>query len=295
MAIEALYHGNVDAADAQIAKNKILDMVEASVPAGGGGLAKKKFPSHPVTKVPFSVGLPKVVIPAKDLTDPNTAVELYIQVGKDNIEDRVMVDLLTEMMYEPLYNQVRTKDQFGYQVSCDARWTNGVIGIYFQIVTSSKSADSATDRLDQFLRDYRKELEQLSQQMFLEQLAGLAKQKLDMFNALSDETNHLWSEIRDRRYDWEANRNEVLALRNITLKDAIEAFDKWLFPGDGSQDKKNLNRKRRIMVVQVIGNGDGPSSEGRPQIDIENIGDHVDSVVSDYYKSCKNQTWGKIY
>ena len=87
MAIEALYHGNADAKDAQIAKDKILEMVEASVPAGGGGLAKKKFPSHPVTKVPFSVGIPKVVIPVKDLTDPNTAVELYIQVVRCRSQD----------------------------------------------------------------------------------------------------------------------------------------------------------------------------------------------------------------
>ena len=298
MGIEALLHGNVDAKDAEKTKKQILDLVEASVPAGGGGLARKKFPAHPVTKVPLSDDIPKVIIPAKDVTDPNTAVELYIQIGKDNIEDRVMADLLAEMMYEPLYDLVRTKDQFGYQVSCDSRWTNGVVGIYFKIVTSSKSADAATNRLEQFLREYRKDLAKMSNETFMAQLAGLAKQKLVPHHSLSDETNHLWSEIRDGRLDWQSDRNEVLALRNITRDMTLKAFDEWLYPGEESNGQKK--NKRRIMVIEVIsgdgGDGDSPSSEGRPQIDDpEKIGDYIDSMVNEYYKACKHQTWGKIY
>ena len=310
MGIEALLHGNVDGKDAEKTKKQILDMVEASVPAGGGGLARKKFPAHPVTKVPLSDDIPKVIIPAKDITDPNTAVELYIQIGKDNIEDRVMADLLAEMMYEPLYDLVRTKDQFGYQVSCDSRWTNGVVGIYFKIVTSCKSADAATNRLEQFLREYRKDLANMSDETFMAQLAGLAKQKLVPHHSLSDETNHLWSEIRDGKFDWQSDRNEVLALRNITRDMTLKAFDEWLYPGEEESNNGQKKNKRRIMVIEVIsgcggcsggtgtdgGGGDSPSSEGRPQIDDpEKIGDYIDSMVNEYYKACKHQTWGKIY
>lgn len=291
--IEGLYHGNVDAADADKAKKLILELVEASTPAGGGGLSKKKYPPQPVAKIPLSTGIPKVILPSKDLMDPNTAVELYIQIGKDNIKDQVMVDLLTEMMSEPLYNQVRTKDQFGYDVSCDTRWTNGVIGIYFRIVTCSKSAEEATNRLEQFLRDYRQELHDMSAKEFMEQMVGLANQKLDMFNSLTEETDHLWGEIRDGRYKWQVNREEVLVLRNITHKQALKAYDAWLYPGkDG--DKK-ITTKRRIFVVEVVSGVDGPSSIGRPRVKPEEIVEFIDSQVSEYRARCKNQTWGKIY
>lgn len=108
LGIEGLYHGNVDATDAERAKREISSMVEGS---GGGGLQRKKYPHQHVTQMPFATNI--VRVPNKDLTDPNTAVEIYFQVGKDNMFERVMADLLTEMIYEPLYDQIRTKDQFG--------------------------------------------------------------------------------------------------------------------------------------------------------------------------------------
>jgi nardilysin len=139
--IEALYHGNVDQSDAEEAKKLILEMVDES---GGGGLPKKKYPKEPVIKIPPSEAQSAgtIILPSLDPTEPNTAVEVYFQVGKDNIEERVLIDLLTHMMYEPLYDQIRTKDQFGYIVSCDSRWTNGVMGMHFRVITSTKSAVS---------------------------------------------------------------------------------------------------------------------------------------------------------
>ena len=108
LGIEGLYHGNVDATDAERAEREILRMIEGS---GGGGLQRKKYPHQHVTQMPLATNM--VRLPNKDLTDPNTAVEIYFQIGKDNLFERVMADLLTEILYEPLFDQIRTKDQFG--------------------------------------------------------------------------------------------------------------------------------------------------------------------------------------
>jgi nardilysin len=157
--------------------------------------------------------------------------------------------------------------------------------MHFQVVTSSKSAKEATDRIDKFLREYRLKLKDMPADTFMEHLAALAKQKLEMFNSLSEETDHLWSEIRDGRYFFEVDRDDVLCLRNITKEQALEAYDKWLYP----------ESKRRMMVVQVISGCEGPASDGRPEVDPEEVGAFIDSCVKNYHKSCKNQTWGKIY
>lgn len=108
LGIEALYHGNVDATDAERAKREISSMVEKS---GGGGLQRKKYPHQHVTQMPLATNI--VRVPNKDPTDPNTAVEIYFQVGKDNMFERVMADLLTDLIDEPLYDCIRTKEQFG--------------------------------------------------------------------------------------------------------------------------------------------------------------------------------------
>lgn len=282
VAVEALFHGNVDRYDANKTKDLILDMLNVN---GGSALSRKKYPAQSVLRMPSVVDNPNlIVVPSKDPEELNTACEVYVQVGKDNLRDRVLMDLLIHMMEEPIYDQIRTKDQFGYDVHCDIRWSYGIIGCVFHVTTNTRSARAVIDRLDKFLIDFRHDLVEMNKVEYNEHVVGLAKQKLDSFNSLSEETGCLWGEIHDGRFEWEAWRNETICLKNISKEDAIKAFDAWLRPG----------HCRRIVVVQVIGSGDSEASHGRPAVDVEGFGDFVDHQVESFHKLCKKQTWGRV-
>jgi nardilysin len=283
---EGLYHGNIDKSDATRVQNEIIGLMNASS-GSAVGLARKKYPRQHVFQVPTCSTV--VSCGAKDPMDSNRAVEVYFQVGKDNILDRVIADLIAEMMYEPLYDQIRTKDQFGYQVSCDTRWTDGVIGYQIQVVSSSKTVKEIDDRIEAFLLEFRQHLEEMSTGDFLEHLASLAKHKLDMFNSLSDETGHYWSEIRNGRYLFQVEREEVLCLKGISQSQVLNAYDKWIYPGE----KNGKANRRRRLSVQVMGCEalssffDSASPKG--------IEDFNDARIKEFHKQCKNQTFGKIY
>lgn len=139
LSVQAFFHGNVDVKEANSAADLIESLMKAS---RGGTLPKKKLYYQYVAKLPLSALPMLVTAPSKDVENGNTAVEVYFQVGKDNILDRVLIDMLIHLMHEPLYNQLRTKEQFGYRVSCDSRWTVGVMGMKFVVVTATKSAVS---------------------------------------------------------------------------------------------------------------------------------------------------------
>ena len=109
VSIECLHHGNFDKSDAEAAKKMILDIT-----SGLKGMQKKHYPKQEVLITPQNVAHP-IIVPSMDPKEPNTAVEVYFQCGKDEIQDRVIVDILTQIMYEPLFDQLRTKEQFGYQ------------------------------------------------------------------------------------------------------------------------------------------------------------------------------------
>lgn len=286
-AIDALYHGNVDRTDAEVAKSIVMKLVDES---GGGGLPRKKYPTEPVTKIPPSLTQGSVILPSKDRTEPNTAVEIYFQVGKDNLKERVIIDLLAHMMYEPLYDQIRTKDQFGYEVSCDSRWTHGVMGIHFRVISSIKSAAETVERINTFLTDYRKELSEMKDDDFMEHLVGLAKNKLDMHNSLSEESDSLWAEIRDGRYEWQHPRNEAVCLRSITKEQVLACYDEWLLPTSTHGNP----RQRRMFAVHIIGTGEGSASFGRPEIDDSALGNHIDETIQSFHRSIGYATWGKI-
>jgi secreted Zn-dependent insulinase-like peptidase len=320
MAVEAFFHGNADTADAEHAKELILNMLNKSCKNGTCiGLPRKKYPAQSVLQIPFPKALKSdptstpspwlITVPSKDPTEPNTAVEVYIQVGKDKLEDRVMIDLLVHMMDEPLYDHLRTREQLGYHVSIASRWTCGITGLCVKIITATHASDVVLERVETFWRFWRQELETMSNADFVEHLSGLATQKLDRFDGLSDETDSLWEEIADGRFEWQAWRDEAVVLRTITKEQVVNAFDTWVQPADP--------KKRRILVVRVIAapvaaatdeNEDEDdsaadestrvpqhASDGRPEIAFGDVGYYVDNQVSDFRKKvCKQQTWGRI-
>lgn len=303
IAFECLYHGNVDVSDAKHAQSEILRMVEASGRAVG--LARSEYPKVLVTKVPNSPGIITLRCAAKDPNEPNQAVEVYFQVGEDNTFDRVMVDFLMEMvgssisrvscccdtaltflqMFEPMFDQIRTTDQFGYSVSCDSRWTDGVIGIHIRVVSASKSAEEIEARIEKFLMDFRAILSNTSHKDYIAHRNGLAKRKVEAFNSLSEQTNHFWTEIRDGRYNFQVELDEVLVLRDISQSQLVEAYEKWLYPeGSGTRRRFSVN------VVTV----DSLISEA-PDLTQERSSDFNDERVQAFREICNNQTYGPIY
>jgi len=141
-------------------------------------------------------------------------------------------------------------------------------------------------RIEQFLIDFRNDLPKMTNEAFMESLVGLSNNKLQKFDSLEEESSILWSEITERRYDWEVHRNEVLSLRSIQKDDIIKAYDEWIRP-----ERKGC----RKLVVNVIGNGNEASSNGRPDVQVENIPRVIDEIVETYNKSAGNKTWGVIY
>ena len=73
-------------------------------------------------------------------------------------------------------------------------------------------------------------------------------------------------------------------MRSISKADVLRAFDEWLKPGT----------KRRMLIVEVIGNGETESGKGRPVIEQEQVGQYAIDQVANFRASCKKQTWGKI-
>ena len=98
---------------------------------------------------------------------------------------------------------------------------------------------------------------------FMEHLVGLAKNKLESFDSMEDETASHWAEIKEGRYDFEAYRKEALCLRSISKDQLTAAYDEWLYP----MCKDGKPKKRRRMIVHVIGSGEGAASLGRPTIE----------------------------
>ena len=156
----------------------------------------------------------------------------------------------------------------------------------FHVITACRSADEVSERLEKFLTDFRKDLIEMKDETVFEHIVSLAKDKLQMFNSLQEETTSLWSEIVESRYEFEVHRNEAEQLKKITKDDLVKAFDKYLSPA---------SKKRRKLSIHAIGTSEGLASRGRPTVEPdEDIGLLVDTKVS-AFREIAGKTWGKIY
>lgn len=99
----------------------------------------------------------------------------------------IIVFVHRQMMDEPYYDQLRTQDQYGYDVDCDPRWSYGIMGMVFKVISSTKSADDIVARVDRFLLDFRSLLVAMKEVEYMEHVVALASEKLEMFNSMSEE------------------------------------------------------------------------------------------------------------
>ena len=139
------------------------------------------FPLHIFTTVTLTTECNPIIVPTRYPKEPNTAVQVYLQVGRDEMTNRGLVELLYQIMQEPLFYQLHPKGQFGYEVDVSPRWTYGVMGVSFNVVTSRKCTEEFGKRLDQFLIDFRDKLIAMEEESFLEHVIGMAKKQAPNF------------------------------------------------------------------------------------------------------------------
>ena len=62
------------------------------------------------------------------------------------------------MLYEPVYNVLRTKQQLAYTVHSFARLNYGVLGFTVVVITPKYTADTVEQRVEGFLEEFLQEL-----------------------------------------------------------------------------------------------------------------------------------------
>ena len=82
-----------------------------------------------------------------DRSADNHRIEKYMQLGGVNLRDRVLLELFTNIVKEPTFDQLRTKLQLGYSTSTNMKQTNGVLGFSTHVQSAADKFDVAYGRV----------------------------------------------------------------------------------------------------------------------------------------------------
>jgi len=89
--------------------------------------------------------------PNRNPEDQNCALDLYWQLGPDSRALAAKLSLLEHLMWTPLFDTLRTKQQLGYSVSGEVRHTNGCLGFLISVVSATHAPADIEARVYRFL------------------------------------------------------------------------------------------------------------------------------------------------
>ncbi|XP_036326734.1 insulin-degrading enzyme-like [Rhagoletis pomonella] len=208
--------------------------------------------------------------------------QLYFQYGPQTDRSNIMLNLIAQVLSEPCYDVLRTKEQLGYIVFSGIRKVNGANGIRI-IVQSSKHPSFVEDRIESFLENYLKVMEEMPLDEFERHKEALALKKLEKPKNVSQQFHQFYSEIALAQYHFERDEAEVAILRKITKEEFLECFKSFI-ARDGPE--------RRVLSVHIIStqlNQDDKKAETPEEeaIEITNMERHEKIIDLEAFKSSK--------
>lgn len=216
----------------------------------------KEYLQPRVAILPVTPSGPGVVMvhDVMDKLEENSAVEVMFQVGSSRgagaqrLQSLAEIQVLASVMSDEFYEQLRTREQLGYIVSCRADRNEGVFSIVFIVQGAAKSALEVLARIDAFLDNVPSMLAAKTDAEITQLADSLAQARLARPQQLLSAAERNWGEIRSRDFLWTRPLDEALAIRQVRKAQVVEAFNRHLAPGGA---------ERRRLCSMVVSGGSG--------------------------------------
>jgi insulysin len=197
--IESLVHGNVYKEDALRLNDLILSTLQPR------NLPKVHWPVRRSLILPPGKSF-RYNKTLKDEANVNHCIEYYLHVGdKADRTLRAKTLLLDQMTHEPAFDQLRTKEQLGYVVFSGAKPGSTTIGYRF-IIQSERDPVYLESRIDNFLADWSKKLQDMDAAEFEGHKQSLITKRLEKLKNLGQESGRLWAHVESEYVDFELSK-----------------------------------------------------------------------------------------
>lgn len=191
-------------------------------------------------------------LPVPNPNQVNAAISYYCHVG--SISDarlRTTLRLLADLMNEPCFNMLRTKEQLGYIVFCSPWQGTESTGLRI-LVQSEKNPKYVETRIEAFLVHMREVLESMSETEFEQHKRGLAHKWTEKLKNLNEETARFWNQIESGYLDFTRRQDDATRLPSITKNDVQALFSKNLDPDSESRSKLSIHMRPQKEPVKKL-------------------------------------------
>lgn len=236
--IQCLVQGNIRKEQAlSICKNFVNQLNTT-------GLSVQDRPKFLVHKLPNSEKCCR--IQSFNTSDSNCMTTNYYQLGIGGVRDYCLIDLLMMLIEEPLFDQLRTQEQLGYDVNCSIREMYGVLGFTVTVVSQihKHSVAHVEQRITNFLVTFLETLKKMPLSEFNEVVQSLINLKQCCDLHIKEEIKRNWAEIKCFEYAFDRLERETKMLATLKPEDVITFLETRISP---------TNPEFRKLTVQIVG------------------------------------------
>ena len=256
--LEIIIHGNATCADALNLSNVIFDTLKQdnNTNTNARTIMKEYLPEMRVVKLQKEY---EYILSNKSYNEEETNNSVLVCYQIDHLSNRLynkkdiktftILSLIHHLMKEPIYDDLRTKQQLGYIVHAAER-SNGVdcniMNLIILIQSDEYDCTYINKCIETFIQQFRYKIaSSMSNETFEENVSGLQQMYYEKYKNLSEETSCYWNEISNSSYHF--NKNKIIgdALNDVSKDDVLQLYDKYILCND--------NNCRKKFSVHVVG------------------------------------------
>lgn len=188
----------------------------------------------------------------------NSCIESFIQIGViSQSRERVINELVSQILHEPCFNRLRTLEQLGYVVFSGTRETRTTFGLRF-LIQSEYPTFYLLMRIDQFIAKMGRYLQnKMTNEDFQKHVEALINKKEQKMKNLREEENFTWNRIASGYYDFDRRGKDIDLLKNLTLEEVVRFYnDKILGSHSNSRLIVHLQSQKvpKLDTVKMLKN-----------------------------------------
>ena len=237
---EALLQGNInkkEALDIVSSIDKTLDFKTITPEQ-----YPKRLKALPLPTRGSDQAVTRLSISEPNPSNKNAASQITLQCLKTSEKDHVLIEVISAIIEEPFFDELRTKQQLGYIVSSGVKGLDQSRFLSAIVQSNVAPAEKLTSSMLTFLDGVRDKLILPLSSLDIElYVKGLVDRRLEPDKQLAVEVTRNWSEIAYGRFQYDRLQAEVAALLDISKDDILEFWDD-LYNSESS----------RILVTEIV-------------------------------------------
>ncbi|KAJ2251641.1 metalloprotease [Coemansia sp. RSA 455] len=219
--VKLLVSGNYNQSVAFEASDQVLDILQFQ-PVHRSSINTRRIldiePGYYVQNVPIS-----------DQKCLNSAVICTFYCGSvGNTRDAVTLQVLKYLVHRAYFAQLRTSEQLAYRVGAILDSHKEGRDMLLFALQGESNPIYVTQRINEFIRQYRQKLQELTAEEFESSVQSLISLKQEKLKSINEEFGELWAHIKSDKYKFDALDKDVEYLKQLSKDDLLAFWDKYV-------------------------------------------------------------------